>query len=106
MKKELRSLCVVVERTRHPLEPEPTHSTSTVVLDTPRGNDVAFGNLIAAVGSGFAIDALHPGRETSARPGVWNLAAFNMIGFAQGNLWTEFKPDIKHLIRSKLLHRN
>jgi len=79
---------------------------STVVLETPRGNDVAFGNLIAAVGSGFAINTLHPGRETSARPGVWDLTAFNLIGFAQGNLWTEFKPDIKHLVRRRLLHRN
>jgi hypothetical protein len=28
------------------------------------------------------------------------------LGFAQGNLWNEFKPDIKHLVRSKLLHRH
>jgi len=30
----------------------------------------------------------------------------NLLGFAQGNLWTEFKPDIKHLVRRKLLHRD
>jgi hypothetical protein len=89
----------VWRRTRHAL-------LSTVVLEAPRGNDVAFGDIVAALGSGIVINTLHPGRETSARPGVWNLTAFNMIGFAQGNLWNEFKPDIKHLIRSKLLHRN
>ena len=34
MKKELRSLRDVEERTRHPTEPEPTDPISTVVLDT------------------------------------------------------------------------
>jgi hypothetical protein len=28
------------------------------------------------------------------------------LGFAQGNLWNEFKPDIKHLVRRKILHRH
>ena len=79
---------------------------STVVLETPRGGDIAYANIAAAVGSGFIINATHPGRELSNRPGAWNLAAFNLLGFAQGNLWTEFKPDIKHLIRRKLLHRD
>lgn len=79
---------------------------STVVLETPRGNDIAFANIIAAAGSGIAINRYHPGREISARPGAWNVAALNLLGFAQGNLWTEFKPDIKHLVRRKLLHRD
>jgi hypothetical protein len=79
---------------------------STVVLETPRGNDIAYANLVAAIGSGFVINTTHPGREISARPGAWNLAALNLLGFAQGNLWTEFKPDIKHLVRRKLLHRD
>ena len=79
---------------------------STVVLETPRGDDIAYANIVAAFGSGFAINAYHPGREISTRPGAWNLAALNLLGFAQGNLWTEFKPDIKHLVRHKLLHRD
>jgi len=79
---------------------------STVILETPRGNDIAYANLVAAVGSGFAINTMHPGREISTRPGAWNLTALNLLGFAQGNLWTEFKPDIKHLVRRKLLHRD
>jgi hypothetical protein len=79
---------------------------SSVVLETPRGNDIAYANLVAAFGSGFVINTYHPGREIADRPGAWNLAALNLLGFAQGNLWTEFKPDIKHLVRRKLLHRN
>jgi hypothetical protein len=79
---------------------------STVVLETPRGDDIAYANIVAAVGSGFVINTVHPGREISTRPGAWNLAALNLLGFAQGNLWTEFKPDIKHLVRHKLLHRD
>ena len=78
----------------------------TVVLETPRGDDIAYANIIAAVGSGFAINTFHPGRDISNRPGAWNFAALNLLGFAQGNLWTEFKPDIKHLVKHKLLHRN
>ena len=88
----------VWKRTAHAL-------TSTVILETPRGNDIAFANIVAAVGSGIAIDTYHPGREIADRPGAWNLAALNLLGFAQGNLWTEFKPDIKHLVRHKLLHK-
>jgi len=79
---------------------------STVVLETPRGGDIAYANIIAAVGSGVVINTYHPGREISTRPGALNLAALNLLGFAQGNLWTEFKPDIKYLVRHKLLHRN
>jgi len=78
---------------------------STVVLETPRGNDIAYANIVAAVGSGIAINTFHPGRDVSNRPGAWNLAGLNLLGFAQGNLWSEFKPDIKHLVRHKLLHR-
>jgi hypothetical protein len=79
---------------------------STVVLETPRGNDIAYANIIAAVGSGVVINTYHPGQENFTHPGAWKLAGFNLLGFAQGNLWNEFKPDIKHLVRSKLLHRN
>jgi hypothetical protein len=79
---------------------------STVVLETPRGDDIAYANIIAAIGSGFAIHTFHPGRDINNRPGAWNFAALDLLGFAQGNLWTEFKPDIKHLVRHKLLHRN
>ena len=78
---------------------------STVVLETPRGNDIAYANIIAAVGSGVLIDTYHPGRENFTHPGAWKLSGLNLLGFAQGNLWNEFKPDIKHLVRSKLLHR-
>lgn len=78
---------------------------STVFLDTPRGNDIAFANIVAAAGSGIIIHTYHPGREISARPGALNLTALNLLGFAQGNLWAEFKPDIKHLVRHKLLHK-
>jgi hypothetical protein len=79
---------------------------STVILETPRGNDVAFANIIAAVGSGVIINTYHPGRENFTHPGAWKLAGSNLAGFAEGNLWNEFKPDIKHLVRSKLLHRH
>ena len=89
----------VWKRTAHAL-------LGTVVLETPRGDDIAFANIAAAVGSGFVINATHPGRDISNRPGAWNFAALDLLGFAQGNLWTEFKPDIKHLVRHKLLHRD
>jgi hypothetical protein len=79
---------------------------STVVLETPRGNDIAYANIIAAVGSGVFINTCHPGRENFTHPGAWKLSGLNLLGFAQGNLWNEFKPDIKHLVRSKLLHRD
>ena len=78
---------------------------STLVLETPHGNDIAFANIVAAVGSGIIIHTYHPGREDFAQPGTWNQAGLNLWGFAQSNLWNEFKPDLKHLIRSKLLHR-
>ncbi len=83
---------------------------STLVLDTPRGNDIAFANIVAAVGSAEIINASRPGQENPTRQnlshlGVWDLAGANMLGFAEGNLWNEFKPDIKHFVRSKLLHR-
>ncbi len=78
---------------------------STFVLETPRGNDVALANLVAAVGSGVVINTCHPGREHFTEPGAWKLAGWNLLGFAEGNLWNEFKPDIKHLVRTRLLHR-
>jgi len=78
---------------------------STVVLETPRGRDVAFANIVAAVGSGVVINTCHPGRENFTHPGAWKLSSGNFIGFAGSNLWSEFKPDLKHLVREKILHR-
>jgi hypothetical protein len=83
---------------------------STLVIETPRGNDIAFANIVAAVGSAEIINASRPGQENPtqqnlSRLGVWDLAGANLLGFAEGNLWNEFKPDIKHFVRSKLLHR-
>lgn len=78
---------------------------STFVLETPRGNDIAFANIFAAVGSGVILKAAHPGREDSNRPGIKALATMNLLGFAESNLWNEFKPDIKRLVRGKL-HRH
>ncbi len=78
---------------------------STVVLDTPRGKDVAFANIVAAVGSGVVINTYHPGRENFTHPGAWKLAGWNYLGFMEANLWNEFKPDLKHLVRGKILHR-
>ena len=83
---------------------------STLILETPRGNDIAFANIVAAVGSGLVIHATRPGQEDPGganldHPGVLDLAGRNLIGFAEGNLWNEFKPDIRHFLRSKLLHR-
>ena len=79
---------------------------STFVLETPRGKDIALANILAAVGSGMVINASLPGRETSIHPGPWSLAGLDLLGFAEGNLWNEFKPDIKHLVRTRLLHRH
>ena len=79
---------------------------STFVIETPRGYDVAFANIVAAVGSGVIINTSHPGREHFDHPGAWKFAGMNVIGFAQSNLWSEFKPDLKHLVRRKILHRH
>jgi hypothetical protein len=86
------------KRARHAL-------LSTVILETPRGRDVAFANIAAAIGSGVVINTCHPGRENFTHPGAWKLSALNFAGFAQTNLWAEFKPDIKYFVRSKVLHR-
>jgi hypothetical protein len=78
---------------------------STLILETPRGSDIAFANIVAAVGSGAIINASLPGRENSNQPGMWNLAGLDLLGFAEGNLWNEFKPDIKYFVRSRILRR-
>lgn len=78
---------------------------SRLILDTPRGNDIAYANIIAAIGSGVVINLAHPGQENFTRPGAWRLAGMNIVGFAEGNLWNEFKPDLKHLVRSKILRK-
>lgn len=93
----------VWKRTSHAL-------LSTLILETPRGNDIAFANIVAAVGSAEIINATRPGQENATQEnlshlGMWQLAGANLFGFAEGNLWNEFKPDIKHLLRTKLLHR-
>jgi hypothetical protein len=79
---------------------------STFVLETPRGKDIAIANILAAVGSGVIINASLPGREDSNHPGTLSFAGRDLLGFAEGNLWNEFKPDIKHFLRSSLLHRH
>ena len=79
---------------------------STIAADTPRGKDVAYANFVAAIGSGLIISTYHPGWQAPHHPpGAIKLASRNLIGFAEANLWKEFKPDIKHLVRSKVLHR-
>jgi len=83
---------------------------STLFLETPRGNDIAFANIVAAVGSAEIINATRPGQENPtqenlSRLGVWKLAGLDFLGFAEVNLWNEFKPDIKHMVRTKLFHR-
>jgi hypothetical protein len=75
---------------------------STLVWETPRGNDIALANIVAALGSAAIIHASHPGREAYDRQGTLTLAGERLLGFAEGNLWSEFKPDIKHLFRSRL----
>jgi hypothetical protein len=72
---------------------------STLVLETPRGNDVALANFVAAFSSAAVMNASLPGRETSNHPDIWCLAGENLLGFAEGNLWHEFKPDVEHLLR-------
>ena len=79
---------------------------STFVLETPRGKDIALANILAAVGSGMIINASLPGRENSHHPGTWKFAGRDLLGFAEGNLGGEFKPDIKHFLRSSLLPRH
>jgi len=76
---------------------------STLVIQTSRGNDIALANIVAAVGSGMIINASLPGRENSKHPGTWNFAGRNLLGFAENNLWKEFKPDIMHLLRSRFV---
>ena len=76
----------------------------TFVLETSRGNEVAFANLAGALGSGFIMNAAHPGRE-NAPSGAWTLAAGNLLAFMECNLWSEFKPDIRYFVRTRILHR-
>jgi hypothetical protein len=83
---------------------------STLVQETPRGSDIVFANIVAAAGSAAIMHATRPGQEDTAQdnfyhPGVLNLTGRNLLGFAEANLWSEFKPDIKHLVKNKLLHR-
>jgi hypothetical protein len=72
---------------------------STLVIETPRGNDVALANVVAAFSSAAIMNATLPGRESSRHPDIWCLAGENLLGFAETNLWSEFKPDLKHLLR-------
>ncbi len=88
---------------------------STIILETQRGNEIAIANIVAAAGSAVVINAAAPGQENPGqenlgqgnfrRPGALDLTGMNLLGFAEGNLWNEFKPDIKRLLRSRLLHR-
>jgi hypothetical protein len=89
----------ILKRTEHAL-------FSTLVLQTPRGDDIAFANLVAAMGSAAIISATHPGEEGLTHAGMWERTGFNLLGFAEGNLWNEFKPDLKYLVKSKILHRH
>jgi hypothetical protein len=77
---------------------------STLVLETPRGNDIAFANIVAAFSSAAIMNAALPGREISNHPDIWRLAGENLLGFAEANVWNEFKPDLKHLLRRRF-HR-
>jgi hypothetical protein len=72
---------------------------STLVLETPRGTDVTLANFVAAFSSAAVMNASLPGRETSNHPDIWRLAGENLLGFAEGNLWHEFKPDVQHVLR-------
>ena len=72
---------------------------STLVIETPRGNDVALANVVAAFSSAAIMNATLPGRETSRHPDIWCLAGENLLGFAETNMWNEIKPDLKHLLR-------
>lgn len=75
---------------------------STLVIETPRGDDVAFANIVAAFGSAAIMNASLPGRESSNHPDLFRLAGEDLLGFAEGNLWSEFKPDLKQLIQRGL----
>jgi hypothetical protein len=77
---------------------------STLVLETPRGNDVAYANIVAAFSSAAIMNAALPGREISNHPDIWCLAGENLLGFAEANVWNEFKPDLKQLLRRRF-HR-
>jgi hypothetical protein len=33
------------------------------------------------------------------------LTGENLLGFAEGNLWNEFKPDVRHFLRRSLFLR-
>ena len=83
---------------------------STLILETPRGNDVAFANIVAAVGSAEIINASRPraGKSPQANRthlGMWNLAGDNLLGFAEGNSGMNSSPISSIWLRSKLLHR-
>ncbi len=78
---------------------------STLILETPRGNQVAFANIVAAAGSGVVINYSHPGRGDFDHPGTVTLTGENLLGFAEGNLWNEFKPDVRHFLRRSLFLR-
>ncbi len=78
---------------------------STFILETPHGNDIAIANIAAIVSSSIVIDVFHPGREDVAHPGALQLAGWGVSSIAAGNLWNEFKPDLRHLIRDKILRR-
>ena len=75
---------------------------STLIVQTPRGNDVAFANIVAAMSSAAIINATLPGREARDHPTLWTLGGENLLGFAEGNLWHEFKPQVQRLIRRGL----
>jgi hypothetical protein len=79
---------------------------STLIIETPRGNGVAFANVVAAYGSAVVINSSHPGQENIDHQGTWSLGGKNLLGFAEGNLWNEFKPDLQHLLRTKLLRQH
>jgi hypothetical protein len=79
---------------------------STLIIETPNGNGVAFANIVAAHGSGAIINSSHPGQENIDHQGTWSLGGKNLLGFAEGNLWSEFKPDLQHFLRTRLLRQH
>jgi hypothetical protein len=74
----------------------------TFVVDTPHGQDIAYANIVAGVGSAVIIHEFHPGREHGAS-GTFTLVGFNFVGLAETNLWSEFKPDVKHFLHNRFL---